>query len=103
MKFFSTALAALAVGSAVAAPLVAPCPCAGKDSGVSVPDVKSSCPSENNQGPNTPGLDIKVPGLIGSEGHHEDNSGVVVVVEAVVEAVVSVEAKVKAHLDLIGM
>ncbi|EAQ91724.1 predicted protein [Chaetomium globosum CBS 148.51] len=52
MKFFSTALAAFAVGSAIAAPVLegqtvpAPCPCSGTDkTGVDAPhvDVPSTC------------------------------------------------------------
>lgn len=105
MKFFATALAAFAVGSAVAAPVLeartvpAPCPCSGTDkTGVDVPnvDVPSTCgpgpiktPIKNHP---SPGGDVVNVG-----------AGVVVVVDTVVKAVVEVEAKIEAHLELIGM
>jgi hypothetical protein len=100
MKFFSTALAAFAVGSAVAAPildaLTTPCTSGCKDeSGVGAPDVPSPC---------TPGgfpIGLPNPGHVGGGGPVE-NADVIVVVGTVVDAVVSVEAKVKAHLDLVG-
>jgi hypothetical protein len=103
MKFFSTALAAFAVGSAVAAPVLeartAPCPCSGTDkTGVDVPnvDVPSTC------GPGSIKTPIKnlpsTGGDIVSVG-----ADVVVVVDTVVKAVVEVEAKVEAHLEVIGM
>jgi hypothetical protein len=101
MKFFSTALAAFAVGSAVAAPILdalSPCTSCKDESGVGAgtPDVPSPCTAPG-------GLDIGAPdlGQVGSGGH-VDNTDVVVVVDAVVEAVVTVEAKVKAHLDGVG-
>jgi hypothetical protein len=69
MKFFSTALAAFAVGSAVAAPILdalSPCTSCKDESGVGAgtPDVPSPCTAPG-------GLDIGAPdlGQVGSGGH----------------------------------
>ena len=102
MKFFSTALAAFAVGSAVAAPILdalTPCTSCKDESGVGAstgtPDVPSPCTG--------PGLDIGVPnpGQVGSGGH-VDNADVIVIVEAVVNAAITVEGKVIGHLKQVG-
>jgi len=101
MKFFSTALAAFAVGSAVAAPVLeartAPCPCSGTDkTGVDVPnvDVPSTC---GPGGIKTPIKNLPSTGDVISVG-----ADVVVVVDTVVKAVVEVEANVQAHLEAIA-
>lgn len=109
MKFFSTALAALTVGSAVAAPvndarsipavISLPAPCIALSTtttaviqATAVPVVNvvqaTAVPVVNNLGKSDPG--------------HIGNDKVVVVIHTVVETVNTVEAKVKAHLALIG-
>lgn len=116
MKFFSTALAAFAVGSAIAAPTAStPCQsCTGDKTGVKVPAIGlgGSC-----TGTTVPVPSVSVPVDVGkdndaSEGNnagqgnnsgHKDNSDVVVVIHHAVDVAVTVEAKVKAQLDVIGL
>ena len=98
MKFFSTALAALTVGSAVAAPVNAarsipavislPAPCIALSTTTTAVIQATAVPVVNNLGKSDPG--------------HIGNDKVVVVIHTVVETVNTVEAKVKAHLALIG-
>ena len=97
MKFFSTALAALTVGSAVAAPvndarsipavISLPAPCIALSTTTAVIQA-TAVPVVNQLGKPDPG--------------HIGNDKVVIVIHTVVETVNTVEAKVKAHLDLIG-
>jgi hypothetical protein len=111
MKFFSTALAAFAVGSAMAAPVLeartvpTPCPCSGSDkSGVEVPnvDLPTAC---NANGIKTPIKDLPSPDVDEvNAGGDEVSAGagdVVVVVKTLVAAVLDVEAKVHTDLDKI--
>jgi hypothetical protein len=123
MKFFSAALAAFAVGSAMAAPVLdartepspTPCPCGDKSGkpGLNLPAVNlPDCTTLTTSVVKATALPVPVtlPGKTSpthgdghpSDGHH-DNSDVIVVVHTVVETVIEVEAKVKAHLALIGM
>jgi hypothetical protein len=92
MKFFSTVLAAFAVGSAVAAPLLAPCTSCADESGVGAATVPSPCTA--------PGIDIggANPGQVGSGGH-VDNTDIVAVVNGVLEKVTTVTVKVEADLE----
>ena len=101
MKFFSTALAALAVGSAVAAPVND----ARSIPAVQVPSI--SLPAPCTPPPTPPGVIqatalpvVSHPGT--PDPGHIGNDKVVIVIHTVVETVNTVEAKVKAHLDLIG-
>ncbi len=112
MKFFSTALAALAVGSAVAAPV---------NDVRSIPAVSVPCPCDDKPGATLPSISLPVPcttlsttGVIQATalpavyhpGKHDTghigNDKVVIVIHTVVETVNTVEVKVKAHLNLIG-
>jgi hypothetical protein len=111
MKFFSTALAAFAVGSAVAVPVndarsgpvATPCPCDKPD----VPSIGLPAPTPCTT---TPGVQATALPVIYNPGHvdnhapgHVDNADAVAVVHVVLETAISVEAKVKADLELIGM
>ena len=113
MKFFSTALAALAVGSTVAAPVndvrsipavSVPCPCDDK-SGATLPTISLPAPCTTLS--STTGV-IQATALpvVNQPGNHEsghiDNDKVVIVIHTAVETVNTVEVKVKAQLDLIG-
>lgn len=116
MKFFSTALAAFAVGSAIAVPVndvrsgpivAPPCPCDKPDvPSISLPAVTPCTTTPGVQATalpvlsnpqHTPGhVDNHTPG-------HVDTADVVAAVHVVLETAISVEAKVKADLELIGM
>jgi len=112
MKFFSAALAAFAVGSAVAAPVLdaqslpLPTPCRRACGGK--PGLGLDCPSVTGEAIQVTQTALPGSGNGNGSGNHNGNPGhvdnhdVIVVVDAAVEVVVAVEAKVKAHLDLIG-
>jgi hypothetical protein len=108
MKFFSAALAVLAAGSAVAAPVDSrsePCPCEGSGS-PSLPPV--SLPTVSVPSASIPPISLPTPCTTLSSppgqitGAPGGGDSVSVVVGALVEVVVDVEAKVKAELGLIG-
>lgn len=106
MKFFSAALAAFTVGSAMAAPVLdahtttitvgSGCGCGGKPT-ATLPAVSltKTVPTLSKTAPST-STTLPVP--------HQpvDGTEISVVVKAVVETVVSVQAQVKADLKLIG-
>jgi hypothetical protein len=116
MKFFSTALAAFAVGSAVAVPVndarsgpiaAPPCPCDKPD----VPSISLPAPTPCTTTPGVQATALPVvydpqhtPGQVNNHTPGKvDNADVVAVVHVVLETAISVEAKVKADLELIGM
>lgn len=106
MKFFSTALAALAIGSAVAAPVVdvrteehasAPCDCDETVPTLPPVTLPTPCTTLTSHWGHPTGAPVPVP-IHGKP----DTVDISVVVETVVEVVVEVEAKVKAELALVG-